>query len=155
MECHKYLVVALTHAIYPKLTPLLRARRKTESHAIAKTQASYNSLQKYEQKIPCAMLISEADLRQIQSSTTPVLQSATPHILLHHQILRTRWEGDPGSASGTPFPFLPPDPSAGPKTDATRMHSHYIKIEPWRIPRQAKRNGTKVFTQIWDILNTL
>ena len=32
-----YLVVALTHATYPKLTPLLRACRKPESHAIAKT----------------------------------------------------------------------------------------------------------------------
>ena len=61
MECHKYLVVALTHAIYPKLTPLLRSRRKTESHAIAKTHTT-NS------KSHCARLIQ--------------------HILLHHQILR-------------------------------------------------------------------
>ena len=35
-----YLVVGLTHAIYPKLTPLLRARRKTECHAIAKTHTA-------------------------------------------------------------------------------------------------------------------
>ena len=45
-----YLVVALTHAIYPKLAPLLRARRKTESHAIAKTHTT-NS------KSHCARLI--------------------------------------------------------------------------------------------------
>ena len=92
MECHKYLVVALIHAIYPKLTP---------NHAIAKTHTT-NS------KSHCARLIQ--------------------HILLHHQILRTRCEGDPGSASGTPFPFLPPDPSAGPKTDATRMQKRMQMI---------------------------
>ena len=92
MECHKYLVVALTHAIYPKLTPLLRARRKTESHAIAKTQASYNSLQKYEQKIPCAMLISEADLRQIQSSTT-----------LYYKVLIQYYSGTTKCYSAHPF----------------------------------------------------
>ena len=45
-----YLVVALTHAIYPKLTPLLRARRKTESHAIAKTHTTNT-------KSHCARLI--------------------------------------------------------------------------------------------------
>ena len=45
-----YLVVALTHATYPKLAPLLRARRKTESHAIAKTHTT-NS------KSHCARLI--------------------------------------------------------------------------------------------------
>ena len=48
-----YLVVALTHAIYPKLTPLLRARRKTESHAIAKTHTT-NS------KSHCAQLIQHS-----------------------------------------------------------------------------------------------
>ena len=42
--------MALTHAIYPKLTPLLRARRKTESQAIAKTHTT-NS------KSHCARLI--------------------------------------------------------------------------------------------------
>ena len=40
-----YLVVALSHAIYLKLTPLLRARRKTESHAIAKTHATNSKSQ--------------------------------------------------------------------------------------------------------------
>ena len=55
-----YLVVALTHAIYPKLTPLLRARKKTESHAIAKTHTT-NS------KSHCARLIQ--------------------HIHWHHQVL--------------------------------------------------------------------
>ena len=34
------MVVALTHAIYTKLTPPLRARRKNESHAIAKTHTT-------------------------------------------------------------------------------------------------------------------
>ena len=53
-------MVALTHAIYPKLTPLLRARRETESHAIATTHATNN-------KSHCARLIQ--------------------HIHWHHQIL--------------------------------------------------------------------
>ena len=41
----KYWVVALSHAIYLKLTPLLRTRRKTESHAIAKTPTTNSKSQ--------------------------------------------------------------------------------------------------------------
>ena len=33
-----------------------------------------------------------------------------------------------GCQKGTPFPFLPPDPSAGPKTDATRMQKRMQMI---------------------------
>ena len=40
-----YWVVALSHAIYLKLTPLLRARRKTESHVIAKTHTTNSKSQ--------------------------------------------------------------------------------------------------------------
>ena len=58
-----YLVVALTHAIYPKLTPLLRARRKTESHAIAKTHTTNSKSQ-------CARLIQHIHW-QHQTVTKP------------------------------------------------------------------------------------